>query len=170
MYVCGMNPNKKVWRLIWVLCALLLAVEVVLFFRSAQRIDAGSKLLCGAMAVVALLEIRLLQGEKPIIRKIAWLLGAGLGLVLVPQILFPETLLWLWNFSLAMLMLLSGLVMYAMVGNSAVARAFVIFLTLCVSLLMILEIASPLTHKIALGAFVTGALICIHVLVTARSN
>lgn len=149
---------------------MVMAVEVLMLFRSDVPLDPGTKVFCLLLTLIALIEIRILQGQALIFQKLGWALGIGLALLLIPQLFIPETVLLLWNFSLAVIALLSGLVMFAMVGESTVVRAFVIFLTLCVALLMILEFASPLAHKIALGTFVTGALICIHLMTTARQR
>lgn len=165
-----MKGGKKFWLIVWLLAILLLAGEFYFLFTANSPVDWSTKILSTLIGGIALVEIRLLQGEGPIFRKLGWILGGLLLMLLVPQFLAAQSILILWNFTLAVLALLSGLLMFAMVGKSRMARAFVIFLTLCVCLLMILEFTSPLVHKIALGIFVSGALICIHVMTTARSN
>jgi hypothetical protein len=165
-----MKGQRKIWRLILAVAFILLLCLIYLLFTSPNTLDLSAKLLCAIVGLVGLIEIRLLQGEAPIFKKLGWMMGIIILALLIPQFIAPQFILLLWNFTLAAIALLSGLLMFAMVGKSKVAQAFVVFLTLCITLLMILEFASPLVHKIALGVFVTAVLICIHVMTTARQR
>lgn len=115
-------------------------------------------------------ELRILSKAEKRIKAFGWVVAIAMLLTILPQLFLPSLVATLWTFSLAGLALLSGTVMYAMIGIHAVAKAFVVFLTLCVLLLLILEFSGPLVHKIALGAFTTGVLICLHVMFSSRSN
>ena len=165
-----MKASKKLWRLVWLLSAILVIAQVYLLITSSNTVNWSAKLLCTLLAIITLAEVRILQRETRIFRNLSWTLGGIIFALLIPQLLIPQSILVLWNFTLIGIALLSGLLMFAMMSNSVVGRAFVIFLTLSVSLLMILEFSTPLIHKIALGVFVSGALICIHVITTKESN
>lgn len=115
-------------------------------------------------------ELRILSNAEKRIKAIGWAIAGTMVLTMLPQLFLPALVGTLWTFSLAGLAMLSGTVMYAMIGIHAVAKAFVVFLTLCIVLLIVLEFSGPLVHKIALGVFTTGVLICLHVMFISRSN
>ncbi|OFZ45429.1 MAG: hypothetical protein A3D92_07395 [Bacteroidetes bacterium RIFCSPHIGHO2_02_FULL_44_7] len=166
-----MNLRKSHWYLLSIGCLALLLGSGLMFFLSENGLLRFGLLFYYSIIITLILaELRLLSNSEKRIRSFAWAVAITVVLTMLPQLFFPSWVGSLWTFSLAGLALLSGTVMYAMVGIHPVAKAFVVFLTLCVVLLLVLEYSGPLVHKIALGVFTTGILICLHVMIFSRSN